>query len=249
MLTKMQACTSVLILLLLPATLQAQSNSKGKNSPVVVGFLKSANGNELQVLQSGELLRKLVLGPKSQIHYVGMQDQNDHHPVPGYGVKAKVGKDGSIKSILFTHPIGKKVRLGERRLTMSERDLFEKVDVDRNGKVSYAEFAQSIYDSPKHGPDGFRKNDKDGDGGLNQEEFKRSLITVAWWELSRKTPADWMTTADLDNNRKLTLEEFKTICSGGNHIDNVFRRTDKDNSGDLSHNEVTAYIESVTAEK
>lgn len=242
----MRSCTHLLILFLLPATLHAQSNSKGASSPVVVGVLKSAEGNQFQVLQGGELLRKLVLGPKSQVHYVGMHDKADHHPVPGYGVKAKVAKDGSIKSILFTQPIGKTVPLGERRLMISERELLEEIDRDRDGKVSYVEFARSIYDSPKHGPDGFRKNDKDGDGGLNQKEFNRSLSAVAWWKLSRKPPADWIATADKDDNGNLTLEEFKTICTGGNHIDNVFRRTDKDKSGDLSGTEVTAYIKSIT---
>ena len=242
----MRSCTHLLILFLLPATLHGQSNSKGASSPVVVGELKSVEGNQFKVLQGGELLRKLVLRPKSHVHYVGMHDKAAHHPVAGYGVKAKVEKDGSIKSILFTQPIGKMVPLGERRLMMSERELFEKIDEDRNGMVSYVEFARSIYHSPKHGPDGFRKYDRDGDGGLNQEEFNRSLSTVAWWKFSRKQPADWIANADEDDNGKLTLDEFKAICTSGNHIDNVFRRTDKDKSGDLSGTEVTAYIESIT---
>ena len=216
---------------------------------MVVGVLKSAEGNQFQVLQSGGLLRQLVVGHRSQVHYVGMHDKADHQPVPGYGVKAKVEKDGGIKSILFTQPIGKLVPLGESRLIMSERELLEKIDVDRNGKVSYVEYARSMYNSPKHGPDGFRKNDKDGDGGLNQKEFNRILSSVAWWKLSRKTPADWIATADKDNDGKLTLEEFKMICMSGNHIDNNFGRTDKDKSGDLSSKEVTAYIKSITHKK
>lgn len=231
---------------LLSASLHAQSNSKGPISPVVVGVLKSVDGNQLQVMQNGELLRKLFLGSKSRVHYVGMHDKVDHHPVLGYGVKAKVEKDGSIKSILFTQPIGKLVPLGERRLLMSERELLKKIDVDQNGKVSYVEFARSIDDSPKHGPDGFRKNDKDSDGGLNQKEFNRMLSAVVWWKLSRKTSADWISNADKDENGKLTLDEFKMICTSGNHIGNIFHRSDKDKSGDLSGKEVTFYIKSIT---
>ncbi|MDE0866436.1 MAG: EF-hand domain-containing protein [Rubripirellula sp.] len=235
-----------LLTLFLSAPLYAQSNSKGPDSLVVVGVLKSAHADQFQVLQSGEYLRSLVISQKSQIQYVGMPDKADHHPVPGYGVKARVEKNGSIKSILFTQPIGETMPLGDKRLAMSERELLTEVDADQDGKVSYVEFSRFVYHSPKHGPDSFRKNDKDGDGMLNQKEFMQSLKDVAWWTLSRKTPAEWIASADNNNNEKLSLEEFKVICTSGNHIDNVFRRTDKDKSGDLSVMEAIAYIKSIT---
>jgi len=242
----MRPVTYSLLTHFLSTPLYAQSNSKGPHSPIVVGVLKSADRNQFQVLQSGQNPRHLVLTQKSQIHYVGMPDKADHHPVPGYGVKAKVDKDGRIKSVLFTHPLGKLAPLSDARLSLSEQELLAKADADQDGNVSYVEFSRSIHHSPKHGPDSFRKNDKDGDGMLNQKEFNRSLQGVAWWTLSRKTPAEWIATADNNHNEKLTLDEFKVICTSGNHIDNVFRRADKDKSGDLSVKEATAYIHSIT---
>lgn len=224
----------------------AESNSKGPKSAVVVGTLKSSSDSGFQVLQKGDHLRDLKLTNKSKIHYIGMPSSADHKPTVGYAVKAKVDKDGSIKSILFTQPVGKTSPLGNERLKMSAQALYAKVDADQNGGVDYVEFARAIYDSPKHGPDGFHKNDKDNSGMLDAKEFAKHLSTVAWWKLSRKTPTEWIKQADKDADGKLTVEEFKTICTSGNHIENVYRRTDKDKSGNLDAKETTAYIHSIT---
>lgn len=39
---------------------------------------------------------------------------------------------------------------------------------------------------------------------------------------------------------------FGEICTGGNHLENVFNRNDRDQSGSLSQQETTAYVRSVT---
>ena len=59
-----------------PST-HAQSNSKGKDSSVVVGILKEADatGKKLKVLQVGEGLRELHMDSKSKVYFVGIVDE------------------------------------------------------------------------------------------------------------------------------------------------------------------------------
>ncbi len=226
----------------------AQSNSKGENSSVVVGVLKEVNavGKELTVLQAGELLRELHADSKSKVYFVGIVNEAARKATTGYGVKASCDKDGRIKTISFTPPIPEPEPLGEKRLSMTPAELFQQVDADKDGRVGYGEFSRSVYHSPKHGPDHFRKADNDRDGVLSSDEFRKALDTVSWWTISRKAPEAWFQEADADGDEKLSVKEFAHICASGNHIDNVFKRADRDDSGDLSARETTAYIHSVT---
>ena len=233
---------------ILVQTVQSQSNSKGKNSRVVVGTLKSvdAMGRTFAVLQNGEHLRQLHVNEKSEIHFVGLPADSDHEPELGMGVKAICEKDNLIKSITFTPSVGEPAMLGEERLNMTEQELFEAVDQDTSQSISYIEFSKSIYHSPKHGPDSFRKVDKNKDGVLDAIEFDRALDHVAWWQLSRKTPERLFLQADQNHDILLDVKEFSQICKSGNHLDNLFSRTDRDASGSLTPSEVAAYIRSVT---
>ena len=226
----------------------AQSNSKGENSSVVVGVLKEvhAGGKKLKVLQDGEVLRDLHTDSKSKIHFVGIANKAARKATVGYGVKASSEKDGRIKTITFTPPIPESKPLGENRLSMTPAELFKQVDADEDSRVGYGEFSQSIYHSPKHGPDHFRKADSDSDGGLNSGEFRKALEDVSWWTLSRKAPETWFQEADANGDEQLSMKEFAGVCASGNHIDNVFKRTDRDKSGSLNQRETAAYIRSVT---
>jgi Ca2+-binding EF-hand superfamily protein len=225
-----------------------QSNSKGENSSVVVGILTGVNasGNEFKVAQTDDLVRTLHTDTKSKFYFVGIADKDARNATVGFGVKASCDKDGRIKTISFTPPIPEPEPLGENRLSMTPAELFMQVDTDDDGQVGYGEFSRSIYHSPKHGPDHFRKADGDSDGGLNSAEFRKALERVSWWSLSRKTPATWFQEADADGDEKLSQKEFAHICASGNHIGNVFKRADGDHSGDISSREATAYIRSVT---
>lgn len=229
------------------ASAYPQSNSKGAKSSVVVGVLKDANssGAAFKVLQ-GEFLRDLHADSKSKIYFVGIADKADRKATVGYGVKASCDKDGRIKTISFTPPIPDPKPLGEERLSMTPAELFKAVDADEDSRVGYGEFSRSLHHSPKHGPDHFRKADGDSDGGLDSNEFLKALETVPWWTLSRKSAEAWFQEADADSNSTLSMQEFAHICTGGNHIENVFKRTDRDKTGQLSSRETTAYIRSVT---
>lgn len=241
------ACVVIGLFCFVPS-LAAQSNSKGQNSSVVVGVLKEVNaaGQELKVLQAGELLRELHMDPKTKVHFVGIADEAARKATVGYGVKVSCEKNGRIKTISFTPPVSAPEPLGERRLTMTPAELFKQVDADKDGRVGYGEFSRSVYYSPKHGPDHFRKADRDGDGSFNADEFRKALEKVSWWKLSRKAPDVWFQEADADGDDRVSIKEFAHICASGNHIDNVFNRADRDGSGGLSSLETSAYIRSVT---
>jgi len=77
-------------------------------------------------------------------------------------------------------------------------------------------------------------------------EFVEALSKVSWWKISRKTPDEWFIQADSNRNNNLDVKEFSQICTSGNHIGNIFKRTDRDTSGKLSLQETVAYIHNVT---
>lgn len=233
---------------ILTSNTQAQSNSKGTNRTVVVGTVKSINssGTSFDVLQSDKHLRKLYVNAASRVYFVGLPAKDNHTARAGLGVKATCEKDGLVKTLSFTPPLDEPLMLGIQRLTMTKSELFKEVDKDASTFISYVEFNKYIYHSPKHSPDSFRKADKNNDGVFDTAEFVEALRKVSWWKLSRKTPDEWFIEADKNMNRILDIKEFAWICTSGNHIENIFKRTDRDESDSLTQRETEAYIRSVT---
>ena len=232
-------------------SVQAKPNSKGADSAIVVGTLTrvDSSGKAFDVQQTGESLRTLRLDSKSKVYFVGFSGKSKQEPQAGFGVKASCGKDGQIKTITFTPPVGEPSTLGKKRLSMTKQELFNEVDKDGSKSISYPEFSTYIYYSPKHGPDSFRKTDQDGDGMLDTTEFNTALSGVSWWKLSRTTPDEWFVQADENKDDTLSIKEFASICTSGNHIENIFKRADGDKSGGLTRSETEAYIRSVTHEE
>ncbi|MEM1061795.1 MAG: hypothetical protein AAF532_00100 [Planctomycetota bacterium] len=204
------------------------------------------NGTDLVVDQSGGYTRNLSIQNSTKVYFVGLPDKSDHKLTPGYGVKATTSKSGQLKQITFTPPLDTPQPLGSERLGMTGSELYSAVDADADGAISYVEFSRSIEHSPKHGPDGFRKADRNGDGVLDPSEFAAKLSTVPWWILSRKSPDDWFADADRDHNRGLSKTEFRAVCVSSNHIENIFKRADRDKSGQLSAGETADYIRGIT---
>ncbi|MEM7479383.1 MAG: hypothetical protein AAF483_30740, partial [Planctomycetota bacterium] len=101
-------------------------------------------------------------------------------------MKTSCDKEGRIKVIGFTERIPEPKPLGEEMLSMTPAKLFRIVDADEDNQVGYGEFSQSVYHSPKHGPDHSRKADRDSDGTLTANDFHKPLASVSWWKLSRK---------------------------------------------------------------
>ena len=229
-------------------SVQAKPNSKGADSAIVVGTLTrlDLSGQAFGVQQTGESPRTLRLDSRSKVYFVGFSGNSKQEPQAGFGVKASCGKDGQIKTITFTPPVGEPSTLGEKRLSMTEQELFNEVDKDGSKSISYPEFSSYIYYSPKHGPDSFRKTDQDRDGVLDATEFNTALSGVSWWKLSRMAADEWFDQSDEDKDDTLSIKEFASICTSGNHIENIFKRADGDKSGGLTRSETEAYIRSVT---
>lgn len=234
------------LLLSLAANTFAQSNSKGPNSPIVVGKVTAVSADESTLsVKTSDHERTLKVVGATKTTYVGLPDKKDHKFVIGYDVKASVNKDGTAKSIKLTKPVGKPVSLGPSRVGMSPAELFKAADKDRDKRLSYAEYSISIYHSPKHGPDKFHKADKNRNGLLDMSEFEPTLAGVSWWVLSRKSPDQWFQGTDTDSNGKLSIDEFRILASS-NHYENHFKRADLDQSDSLDLKEVTLFVRGVT---
>lgn len=233
------------------ATTFAQGNSNGPKSPVVVGHVLSANEDAVVVQQSGtDHQRKLTITAKTKIVFVGFKGTGKPTDVPkkGFGVKAKVSTGDVLKSIHYTPPLPANREIKDRQ-KLTEAELFRAADLNRNDKVDYIEFSISIHRSEKHGPDHFPNLDKDGDDTLGFKEFQQALTSIDWWRLSRKSAEEWMRTSDRDGNSELNKTEFASVCLSGSHLDQIFKRTDKDRSGTISLSELETWLGSVISPK
>ena len=130
-------------------------------------------------------------------------------------------------------------------LTMTAAELHKMADRNGDGEVSYVEYATAIYRSPKHGPVGFGKADRNKSGTLNLKEFTSKLEGIKWYRISRKTPAEWHAEADANSDGVLSKKEFVTFLGSTAHLDTFFKRADKDRSGDLSVADLAGFIDSI----
>jgi Ca2+-binding EF-hand superfamily protein len=210
----------------------AESNSSGPNSPIVVGHIIAVNGQEIEV-KTKKLVRQLVMNDKTKIIYVGITEQEARKMNVGYGFKGKA-TDGVLKSALLSLPVQAERSLSDEQVKLAPSKIFAQTDIDKDAFVSYVEFSSQIYYSPKHGPDKFVKADKDKDGLLNLKEFANRLAMVSKWTISRQSPEAWFKQADVNNNGELTLEEYREISQSKNHVENGFKKKDKDKSGLIS---------------
>ena len=118
-------------------------------------------------------------------------------------------------------------------------------DDNGDGELSYVEYATAIYRSPKHGPVGFNKSDRDKSGTLNLKEFSKKLEGIKWYRISRKTPAQWHAQSDANSDGVLSKQEFVTFLGSTAHLDAFLKKTDKDRSGDISVEELAGFIDSI----
>jgi Ca2+-binding EF-hand superfamily protein len=228
------------------------SNTKGPDAPVVLGVITAVDGKVLTIrvpaIEAKQTIeRKITLTEKTTISYLDIPDKTQQVPTVGYNIKGYAEEDRLLlKSAILSPPLGKIVNLGPERLTMSDDKLFAKADTNGDGKVSYGEFSASIEVSEKHGPHDFQTADKNKDGLLDIAEFVERMKSVTWWRLSRKSPHELFAQSDKDENGSLSMKEFSAIGAG--HLDAVFPRYDKDNSGGLDEQEVTDYIKRAISE-
>jgi Ca2+-binding EF-hand superfamily protein len=247
--TQFVALLLICVVALLRGDLIAADKKKVAKSPIVVGVITAVDNEARELtVKTKNAIHKLQLPDDSVVEYVGIADATAHKLTIGYGVKARLNDKNIIRTIRLTLPvpIAKAKPLGTERLKLSAEALFQQADKDDDKKVTYVEYSVAIFYSPKHGPDKFVKRDTNRDHTYNLKEFTKSLDDIGWWVLSRKTVAQWMKDADADGDQTLDIKEFAAICQSGSHIDNHFKRADRDSSDSLNLAETTKYIEGVT---
>ena len=218
-----------------------------KNGETLHGVVESVNGSKITVNHRRKS-RTFTLGDKLKINYVSFLKAKKEIK-PSFFVRAGVDFKGQCNQLWVTLPIpDENLKPSAKMLTMTPAELHQMADSNRDGELSYVEYATAIYRSPKHGPVGFMKSDKDKSGTLNLKEFERKIVDIKWYRISRKTPAQWHAEVDANSDGVLSKQEFVTFLGSTAHLDTFFKRADKDRSGDLSVADLASFIDSILKE-
>jgi len=219
---------------------------KGKGD-TLSGIVESVDGNQITVNHRRES-KTFTLHDKTKIAYVSFLDA-EKEIKPGFFVRAAVDSKGQCHQIWVTLPIPEeKLKPSAEMLKMTAAELHKMADSNGDGELSYVEYATAIYRSPKHGPIGFGKSDRNKSGTLNLKEFESRLKGIKWYRISRKTPAQWHAEFDADSDGALSKEEFVAFLGSTAHIENFLKRADKDKSGGISVEELAGFIDSILKE-
>ena len=215
-----------------------------KQGEILHGVIESVDGNTITVNHRRKS-RTFTLNDKTQINYVSFLKAKKEIK-PGFFIRAGVDSNVQCDQLWVTLPIPEaKLKPSAEMLTMTPAELHKMADSNGDGELSYVEYATAIYRSPKHGPVGFGKADKDKSGTLNLKEFAPKLEGIKWYRISRKTPAEWHAEADANSDGVLSKQEFVTFLGSTAHLDTFFKRADKDRSGDLSVADLASFIDSI----
>ena len=218
-----------------------------KGGETLHGVIESVDGSSITVNYRRKS-RVFTLNDQAKVHYVSFLDAKKEIK-PGFFIRAGVDSKGRCSQLWVTLPIPKEnLKPTEKMLTMTPAELHKMADSNGDGELSYVEYATSIYRSPKHGPVGFGKSDKDKSGTLSLKEFKPKLEGIKWFRISRKTPAEWHAEADANSDGGLSKQEFVTFLGSTAHLDTFVKRADKDRSGDISVEELAGFIDSILRE-
>ena len=215
-----------------------------KKGEILHGVVESVDGSTVTVIYRRQS-RTFTLGDNLKINYVSFLKAKKEIK-PGFFVRAGVDSNGRCGQLWVTLPIPKEnLKPSAKMLTMTPAELHKMADSNGDGELSYVEYATAIYRSPKHGPVGFGKADKDKSGTLNLKEFTSKLEGIKWYRISRKTPAEWHAEADANSDGVLSKQEFVTFLGSTAHLDTFFKQADKDRSGDLSVADLASFIDSI----
>ena len=208
------------------------------------GVIESVDGKNI-TLKYRRKSRTFTHNDKTQVNYVSFLKAKKEIKA-GFFVRAGVDPKGQCSQLWVTLPIPKdKLKPSPKMLKMSPMELHKMADSNGDGELSYVEYATAIYRSPKHGPVGFVKSDKDKSGTLNLTEFKPRLEGIKWWRVSRKTPAEWHAESDTNSDGALSKREFVTFLGSPAHLDTFFKRADKDRSGYISVLELADFVDTI----
>lgn len=219
----------------------AAQDGKGET---LSGIVEAVEGDQITVNHRRKS-KTFTIHDKTRIAYVSFLDAKKEIKA-GFFVRAGVDGKGRCNQLWVTLPIPEEnLKPSAEMLTMTPAGLYEMADTNDDGEVSYVEYATAIYRSPKHGPVGFGKSDRDKSGTLNLKEFESRLEGIKWYRISRKTPAQWHAEFDDDSDGALNKEEFIAFLGSPAHIDVFLKRADKDGSGGISVEELAGFIDSI----
>jgi len=224
----------------------ASSKIYAREKPEIIsGVVESVDGDRITVNHRRKS-RVFTINDKANINYVSFLKAKKEIKA-GFFVRGGVDAAGRCGTLFVTLPIPEeKLKPSAEMLKMTPAELHEMADSDGDGELSYVEYATAIYRSPKHGPVGFQKSDKDNSGTLNLKEFERKLEEgIKWWKISRKTPAEWHAEFDANSDDVLNKQEFVKFLGSTAHMDTFFKRADKDSSGEISVMELAGFIDSM----
>lgn len=208
------------------------------------GVVESVDGKKITVNHRRKS-RTFTLHDKLKINYVSFLEAKKEIK-PGFFIRAGVDSAGQCNQLWVTLPIPEEnLKPSAKMLTMTPAELLKMADDNGDGELSYVEYATAIYRSPKHGPVGFNKSDRDKSSTLNLKEFSKKLEGIKWYRISRKTPAQWHAQSDANSDGVLSKQEFVTFLGSTAHLDAFLKRTDKDRSGDISVEELAGFIDSI----
>lgn len=222
--------------------------AQGGKGDTLSGIIEAVDGNNVTVHHRRES-KTFTIHDKTRIAYVSFLDA-DEEIKAGFFVRAQVDGKGRCGQLWVTLPIPEeKLNPSADMLKMTPEELFEMADSDSDDELSYVEYATAIYRSPKHGPVGFNKSDRDKSGTLNQKEFATKLESIKWYRVSRKTPSEWHAEFDADSDGALSKEEFIAFLGSTAHIEVFLKRADKDSSGGITVEELAGFIATMIDEE
>ena len=222
----------------------SESVAQKAKAETLSGVVESVDGKKITVNHRRKS-RTFTLHDKLKINYVSFLKAKKEIK-PGFFIRAGVDSAGQCNQLWVTLPIPEEnLKPSAKMLTMPPAELLKMADSNSDGELSYVEYATAIYRSPKHGPVGFNKSDRDKSGTLNLKEFSKKLEGIKWYRISRKTPAQWHAEADANSDGVLNKQEFVTFLGSTAHLDTFFKRADKDRSGDLSVADLAGFIDSI----
>jgi|EP01047_Picozoa_sp_COSAG01_P019398 Ca2+-binding EF-hand superfamily protein len=222
----------------------SDSVAQKAKAEILSGVVESVDGKKITVNHRRKS-RTFTLHDKLKINYVSFLKAKKEIK-PGFFIRAGVDSAGQCNQLWVTLPIPEEnLKPSAKMLTMTPAELLKMADDNGDGELSYVEYATAIYRSPKHGPVGFNKSDRDKSGTLNLKEFSKKLEGIKWYRISRKTPAQWHAEADANSDGVLSKQEFVTFLGSTAHLDTFFKRADKDRSGDLSVADLAGFIDSI----
>ena len=238
--------TNLLFILIAISLSFASSDSVAQETKAetLSGVVESVDGNKITVNHRRKS-RTFTLHDKAKITYVSFLKAKKEIK-PGFFIRAGVDSAGQCNQLWVTLPIPEEnLKPSAKMLTMTPAELLKMADDNGDGELSYVEYATAIYRSPKHGPVGFNKSDRDKSGTLNLKEFSKKLEGIKWYRISRKTPAQWHAQSDANSDGVLSKQEFVTFLGSTAQLDAFLKKTDKDRSGDISVEELAGFIDSI----